>query len=124
MFFFINVLIETLICILMNFRHLRTVPLVDTNWCFKGKFRETSISLNTHIHFRKYSFQNIFISVYSQNIFISEKLFCQFVCTLSLSGEIHQPPHAQGPGLQDLCAWLPSPHFLILSFRRSPRDIR
>lgn len=41
-FFFIYLLIGSLICIFMCFRYLNTIPLVGINWSVNERFREMS----------------------------------------------------------------------------------
>lgn len=41
-FFFMSLLMDSLICILMCSRYLNTIPLIDINWFVKERFREMS----------------------------------------------------------------------------------
>lgn len=96
--FLIYLLRKSVVCILMYYMCLNISPLVDINWLFKAKFRETSTKyINLRI------------------------IICKFLFVLSPSGESQQPHHTDGLVLPDLCTCL-DPHPLIFGFRRSQRD--
>lgn len=82
----------------MYYMWFKYSPLVDINWLFKAKCRETSTE---YINLRM--------------------IICKFLFVLSPSGESQQPQHTDGLVLPDLCTYL-DPHPLIFGFRRSQRD--